>query len=81
MNFCGIFELLDVALFSFAGKLLGRDILGGILLAADTSADTTEDVVFSIPVTSTGFNTGTSAKFSTTELGIVETRSLVSSHF
>ena len=64
-------------LFLLAGKLLDRGALTEMLLVADD----TDDVTFSSVETITGFNTGTSAKLSMTELGVVDTRLLISSHF
>jgi len=79
-NFCRIFEWFDdVLFFPFAGKpLLGR---GNVLVEMLLATDTTDDVIFSKFETGIGFKTGISAKFSTTELGVVDTTLLISSQF
>jgi len=76
INFCRVLHWSNV-LFLLAGKSVDRDALTEMLLVADD----TDDVTFSSVETVIGFNTGTSAKLSMTELGVVDTTLLISSHF
>ena len=68
------------ALFLLAGKWLGKGAAitsSGILLVAEEA----EGVVVSVSITATGFNKGTSSKFSSIELEVPDPRLFASSHF